>query len=398
MGPFKIAIIGAGPAGCNLVRLLYIASIPFTIFESDESPDARGQGGTLDLRTDTGLFAIRACGLYEEFLKYARFDGESLLIGDKFLTKYVSVQAGSSVGGARPEIDRAELRSLLRGSLPDDAIVWGYDLVVGADGGWSKTRRLVSDELPFYTGISGAEFSILDIAKTHPDLCNLLNKGSVFIFSDNKALMAQQMGDGSLKVGEWGVREESWVLENPIDSPSAKIQLKRKIMAEYSSWALPLQTLLEAASPETLVTRPLFMLPIGYRWKHKRGVTLIGNAARLMSPFAGEGAHLSMEDAVQLASFISKSSSKEELYKNVHLYEDDMYRRARGSQERSFGNMKDMIILKVLEYSQQNSPIQTPIKHDVLKEEKEEKTPNATQCASRFSGALMNQYQRVPEK
>ena len=75
---FNIAIIGAGPAGCTLARLLQVsdARVKVTIFESDGSLDARSQGGTLDLHTDTGIEALKRANLYNEFLEHARFDGD----------------------------------------------------------------------------------------------------------------------------------------------------------------------------------------------------------------------------------------------------------------------------------------------------------------------------------
>jgi prephenate dehydrogenase len=55
----KIAIIGAGPVGCLLARILSISNTPVTVYESDISPDYRSQGGTLDLHRNTGIAAIK---------------------------------------------------------------------------------------------------------------------------------------------------------------------------------------------------------------------------------------------------------------------------------------------------------------------------------------------------
>ena len=184
---FKIAIIGAGPAGCMLGRLLHLANIEATIFEAEESCNFRSQGGTLDLSKKSGIAAIKAAGLYDEYLKFCRPDGAALGVCDKKANFYFQLSASKN---GNPEIDRSELRLLLANSLPegmirwnhrlrriddslnlhfDDSIETGFDLVVGAEGAWSKVRNLLSEEKPLFSGIAGYNLSIpnAEIGRAH---------------------------------------------------------------------------------------------------------------------------------------------------------------------------------------------------------------------------------------
>src|SRR4051812_32530759 len=105
--PYNIAIIGAGPGGCTLARLLtQQTSATLTVFEAEESINFRAQGGTLDLRHDGGLAAIKAAGLQDAFERDARYDGESLMIADKHLKAWLRMtETGAKNSASRPEID-----------------------------------------------------------------------------------------------------------------------------------------------------------------------------------------------------------------------------------------------------------------------------------------------------
>ena len=96
--PPSIAIVGAGPAGLTLARLLQVCaaeedvSLGITPFKKGASPTSRIlQEGNLDLHTPTGLAAIKTCMLWDEFLKYARYEGEEMVSADKNGVEFVHV-------------------------------------------------------------------------------------------------------------------------------------------------------------------------------------------------------------------------------------------------------------------------------------------------------------------
>lgn len=272
----KIAIIGAGPAGMTLAHLLLKASIPVTIFEGEISPSVRGQGGTLDLHSDTGLKALKEVGLWDEYLKHARYDGEALVFADKKFKKYL--YAGGTTketSRGRPEIDREKLRKILYEALPDGTIRWGcrlrgvgedrslrfdhgieseFDLIVGADGAWSKVRHLLSQVKPYYSGLSGFNGIVLNAEKEHPELYKTINRGSVFCYSEGKGLTCQQLGDGNLAIGSWSLRPENWQRTVNYDRNDPK-QVKQVLLEEFHDWSPEPTAFIKALDEHYLVPR-----------------------------------------------------------------------------------------------------------------------------------------------
>jgi 2-polyprenyl-6-methoxyphenol hydroxylase-like FAD-dependent oxidoreductase len=63
----KIAIVGGGPGGLTLARLLQMNGADVNVYERDEHANARPKGATLDLHDESGLRALREAGLMDEF-------------------------------------------------------------------------------------------------------------------------------------------------------------------------------------------------------------------------------------------------------------------------------------------------------------------------------------------
>ena len=370
MSPPKVAIIGAGPAGTTLARLLIRASIPVTVFEGESSMSVRAQGGTLDLHTSTGLKALREAGLDEEYAQYARYDGEALNLADKNLVSVLRLGGTTEASSrGRPEIDRARLRQILVDSLPEGIIRWncrlrsvgaddlslhfdhgvekGFDLLIGADGAWSKVRPVLTDVKPYFVGLGGYDLFIHDAEKRHPDLHKLVNRGSLFTHSDCKGIIAQQRGDGTIVVYSFGKREENWKETCGYDLHNAS-EVKKALREEFKDWAEPLVKLTQVADESDFVARSLYILPPGHQWKHWPKVTLIGDAAHLMTPSAGEGVNVAMEDAMKLADAIIRSAKSKDvnkaLDKEVSVLEDEMMTRAAKVQRHSLANTEDMLL------------------------------------------------------
>ena len=126
MNNARIAIIGAGPAGLTLARILHIHGIKGCVFEREAFSSVRPQGRSLDMHADTGQFAIERAGLRVEFNRIARYEDQQSRVYDKY-GRLLFVDDDGSEGG-RPEVDRAQLRQMLLDSLPSGAIRWGHEL------------------------------------------------------------------------------------------------------------------------------------------------------------------------------------------------------------------------------------------------------------------------------
>ena len=147
-----ISIIGAGLGGLTLACVLRRHGIASIIYEGEASPQARAQGGLLDLHKHSGQRALIDAGLFEEFLGLVRPGEDAKRVVDKGGT--VLLDRPGDPASARPEVDRGELRRLLIGSLPDGAIRWGHKLSAVVSTGEDRHRLHFADGTQIATGCS----------------------------------------------------------------------------------------------------------------------------------------------------------------------------------------------------------------------------------------------------
>ncbi|MEU0517499.1 NAD(P)/FAD-dependent oxidoreductase [Streptosporangium sp. NPDC006007] len=342
----RISIIGAGPGGLTCARILRKHGIPVTVYDRDTHPEARDQGGTLDLHADDGQLALREAGLIEEFFKLARPEGQEMRLLDstgRILGHHVPAEDELF----KPEIGRGRLRDLLLSSLESGTVRWDHavervsgsadgprrvhfldgttveaDLVIGADGAFSRVRPAVSPVAPQYTGVSFLEAWFQDVENAHPGLAALVGQGSATAADGDRALFAQRNSDDHIRVYIIQRLAADWITASGLNAGDTT-GIRARLLDAYSGWSPPmLQMITNNDGP--YVDRPLFALPVPHTWEPTPTVTLLGDAAHLMPPL-GVGANLAMLDACELALALAGSTTVADA---ITAYEKTMLPRA----------------------------------------------------------------------
>ncbi|MFF3505582.1 FAD-dependent oxidoreductase [Streptomyces sp. NPDC003247] len=348
----RIAIIGAGPGGLTCARILQVHGIEAAVYDFASGPDDRNQGGTLDLHEDNGQIALKEAGLMEEFTRLARPEGQEMR---QFHAADATIRfhrRPTEDQFSAPEIDRGQLRDLLLNSLEPGTVRWNHalrsvegpadgprrlhfadgtaveaDLVIGADGAWSKVRPVLSPATPEHIGINYLEAWFHDVENQHPEIAELVGHGSAMAADGERCLFAQRNSGGHIRVYIIQAVPSDWLAQAGLNSQDTD-GIRALLLDRFGDWAPSLLRLV-TDNDGPYIDRPLYALPVPHTWESDPTVTLLGDAAHLMPPL-GVGVNLAMLDAGELALAIAGHDT---IADAIRAYEKTMLPRSNEMQK-----------------------------------------------------------------
>jgi 2-polyprenyl-6-methoxyphenol hydroxylase-like FAD-dependent oxidoreductase len=342
-----IAVVGGGPGGLTLARLLQQNGAQVSVYERDQSRSARVQGSALDLHEGSGLAALDAAGLMDAFWVNHRPDLDRLRLTDAMGTVLHDHPRRMSGNGRRPEIERGPLRDILLDSLAPGTVQWNCklesaelqgqqvslrfagrptvltDIAVGGDGANSRLREFVTPIRPEYVGVSLIEALVPNAKQTTPELWDLLGGSALMALGGERTIGMGTKPDGSVLVYA-GLKTQNSGARQSFEEASGQDQRVAWFHANFNGWSDIWQPLFREAL--SMVWRPLLVCPTNQHWEPKPNVTLIGDAAHVMPPYAGEGVNMAMLDALLLSRLLVSEKTPSHA---IAAYTAEMFSRMR---------------------------------------------------------------------
>jgi len=361
----KIAILGGGPGGLTLARLLQLKGAEVKVYERDFNQESRVQGAIVDLHFDSGLKVLQAADLLEAFKANYMKDADRYRLVDKDLNILLDEINEDNEDNFddehfRPEIDRGALRNMIIDGLLPNTVVWdcqflsmkkvnnswelkfkngmtaNADIVIGADGYRSKVRSYVTDIKALYSGATIIQGEIENPEIDCLDMYELVNNANLSAMDIGKTIAVQPMGNGGLTFYAASLYPENWIETSGIDFNNGD-EVYAFLVGFYADWNPKIFTLFKAC--KKFIVRPLNYFPTDQHWEAKANVTLLGDAAHLMPP-SGEGVNTAMLDALDLSEYLTNGEFSD-LKSAIAAYETKMRARASVLGKEAIDGIKD---------------------------------------------------------
>lgn len=352
-----VAIIGGGPVGLTMGRLLQQGGMAVKIFEREFDPSARVWGGTIDLHVQTGQRAFAKAGLLEEYFKRGTPMGRTITDTQGRVLFKVPPHDES------PELDRTKFRKLLVESLEADTVVWDRnfqsleakddkwvihfenqpsetaDVVIGANGGSSTVTQYVTDREVMFTGTYIIQ-GVLPLT-ADPEFVELCDHNIMMTSDDGIMFVANPTNHGALAYTVIFKTPDYWqdgkLGLNFQDHPSVIKFLSTK----FAKWGKIFPQLFH--STEHFAGFPTRILHLDHVWKKDRPlpITLVGDAAHLMPPFAGLGTNIGLLDTLILSENMT-SGRFDSVAQAIGDYEQQMFSYGRDAQLETLSSEKKL--------------------------------------------------------
>jgi FAD-dependent urate hydroxylase len=314
----KALIVGGGVAGPVAAMALRQAGIDSVVYEA-YADGADGAGAFLTFASN-GLDALRT------------IDANHLVVAEGFPTPRMTIQNGTGkhlgdvpLGGTLPDgtVSQTLKRADLYRALRDEAVRHGAhveygkrlvdaettpdgvtarfedgteavgDLLIGADGIHSRTRRIIDPSAP------GARYvPVLNIGGYARDVTVQAEPGTFRMVFGKRAFFGYAVHPSG----------EIWWFANPpcADEPTraelAAIgteQWREMLIDQFAGDASPAVEIIRS-TPGKLAGWATYDLPSVPTW-YRGSLVIIGDAAHATAPSSGQGASMAIEDAVVLA-------------------------------------------------------------------------------------------------